>query len=61
MISDERLYKIDELVRASLNDEAAPAMVCYLLYTPLYRYVTDRQGGLNAVYARVYAVKVKPD
>lgn len=27
MISDERLYKIDELVRASLNDEAAPAKV----------------------------------
>ncbi|EIW65180.1 MutS family protein MSH4 [Trametes versicolor FP-101664 SS1] len=40
MISDERLYKIDELVRASLNDEAAPA-----------------KGGLNAVNARVYAVK----
>ena len=59
MILDERLDKIASLIGQSLNDEAAPAKVrCAICeFIPAHNQ-TVFQGGLNAVNARVYAVKV---
>ena len=60
MISDDRLEKIEESICASLNEEATPAKVGWpyniLALDSLLTF--DVKGGLNAVNARVYAVKV---
>ena len=60
MIMDERLDRIEKRVCESLNEEAAPAKVLYNSH--MSQLSCDRslciQGGLNAVNARVYAVKV---
>lgn len=56
MISDERLEKIEQLVSSSLNDQSVLQKVSNF---GVSSYVSQfLQGGLGAVNARVYAVKV---
>jgi hypothetical protein len=58
MISDERLEKFDSLVREYLNEETAPSKV-HPLNPSTLTGLTCEQGGIGAVNARVFAVKVK--
>jgi len=55
MISDERLAKIEELVCANLNEETIVAKVSF---SASEAFLTLFQGGISAVNARVYAVRV---
>jgi len=55
MISDERLAKIEELVCANLNEETIAAKVSS---SASKAFLTLLQGGIAAVNARVYAVRV---
>jgi hypothetical protein len=56
MLSDERLAKIESLVCTHLNEDILPAKVCTLQHDVLI--IHSLQGGISAVNARVYAVKV---
>lgn len=62
MLSDERLTKIEALVCASLNEDGAPAKVwvpCFLVPSLVHYFsCCSLKGGIAAVNARVYAVKV---
>lgn len=58
MISDERVDKIDTIVQASLNEECAPAKVAVRQNVTIFFDLQRIQGGLGAVNARVYAVRV---
>ena len=58
MLSDERLARIEGLVRRSLNEEAMPSKVCTPIALFSRSMLRGSQGGLAGVNARVYAVKV---
>jgi hypothetical protein len=56
MISDERLAKIGELIARNLNEDGAPSkVILHITFTRLTKF----KGGIGAVNARVYAVKVR--
>jgi hypothetical protein len=58
MLSDERLVKVERLVSESLNEDASLQKVCSLS-TCDQDGVNDFscQSGIEAINARVYAVK----
>ena len=58
MISDERLDKMEKSISESLNEEATLAKVDCHAFVSIVVLIVRVKGGLNAVNARVYAVKV---